>query len=70
MDLLLLILIVLAVLSVGGWGYGYYSTPAVAPGGTVVAAPAYATPLGILGVLVVIALCVMLFTGWRVYPVW
>ena len=67
MDLLLLILIVLAVLSIGGWGYGTYAyRPAVTT--DVVAAPAspaWASPLGILGLLLVIGLLIMLFTGWR-----
>lgn len=68
MDLLLLILIVLAVLSIGGWGYGHYSRPVVT--GEVVAAPAaWSTPLGLLGLLAVIALFVMLFTGWRPFVI-
>ena len=69
MDLLLLILIVLAVLSIGGWGYGYYGPRPVVTGDAVAAPAAWASPLGILGLLAVIALCVMLFTGWRPFVI-
>jgi hypothetical protein len=70
MDLLLLILIVLAVISISGWGYGTYGYRAV-PAGDVVAAPApgWASPLGILGVLLLVGLLMMLFTGWRPFVV-
>jgi hypothetical protein len=36
------------------WGYGYYNRGA------------YASPIGLLGVILIIALLVMLFTGWPV----
>jgi hypothetical protein len=53
MDLLLILLIVLIVLSFGGWGYGTYNRGA------------YANPIGLLGVILLIALLLFLFTGWR-----
>lgn len=49
---LMLILILLLVLALSGSGYGYYS------GG------AYANPLGVLGLLLIIAVVVLLLTGW------
>jgi hypothetical protein len=70
MDILTLALIVVAVIALSGWGYGYYvARPATA--GDVVAAPApgYASPLGIIGLLVVVAVVAMLLTGWRPFVV-
>jgi len=62
MDILLLVLLVLIVLSAGGWGYGrYYATPmepAVGP------AP-YVNPLGLLAMLLIVALVIYLFSGWH-----
>ncbi len=55
MNLLLLALIVLLILTFGGWGYGSYR------GG------AYASPMGILGLLLIIALLLVLFSGWGFY---
>src|SRR5262249_22167116 len=60
MDLLLIILIVLIVLSLGGWGYGYYS---VGPAGTP-PAPMF-NGLGVLALLLIVAVVVLLATGWR-----
>ena len=70
MDPLMIGLIVLAVIALSGWGYGTYAVRP-APGATteVVSAPAWATPLGLLGLLVVIGLIVMLATGWRPFVV-
>jgi hypothetical protein len=70
MDLLLLILIVLLVLSLGGWGYGYYTRPA--PAGDVVAAPAAGMSLlGVLALIFLVAIVLMLVTGWHpLGPVW
>jgi len=48
---LMLILIILIILALGGSGYGYYN------GGT------YASPLGILGALLVIGLILWLLFG-------
>ncbi len=68
MDPLLIALIVLAVIAVGGWGYGTYAVrpgPAVGTTTEVVAAPGWVSPLGIIGLLAVVALVVMFATGWR-----
>jgi hypothetical protein len=71
MDILLLILIVLAVLSVAGWGYGSYAVRPAPAGDVVVASPGWVSPLGVIGLLAVIAILVMLFTNWRPFgPVW
>jgi hypothetical protein len=53
MDLLLLILILLIVLSFSGWGYGYYNRGA------------YSSPIGLLGVILLVLLLLMIFTSWR-----
>jgi hypothetical protein len=49
--MLTILLIVLIILMLGGWGYGRNS------GGS------YGNPMGIIGVLLVIALVVILFRG-------
>jgi hypothetical protein len=70
-DILLLVLIVLAVVSIGGWGYGTYYRPVGPVGGPVVEGPGWVSPLGILGVILIIGILAMLFTGWRpLGPVW
>ena len=72
MDPLTIALIVLAVLLLGGFGYGYYARPVPAATHTVVTEPApagYVTPLGLIGALVVIAVVAMLITGWRPFVV-
>jgi hypothetical protein len=62
MDIVTIAVIVLIVLALGGWGYGYYATPV---------GPAAAGPsplihlLGALALLLIVALVVMLATGWR-----
>jgi hypothetical protein len=57
MYLLMILLIVLLVLAFAGSGYGYYR------GG------AYASPMGVLAVILLIGLVVWLsFGGWPVYP--
>lgn len=68
MDLLLLLLIIVAVIALSGWGYGTYTTRAV-PAETVVAGPAWVSPLGILGMLTIIAIVAMMVTGWRPFVV-
>jgi hypothetical protein len=74
MDPLLIALIIVAVISLGGWGYGTYavrSAPAAAPATTteVAAAPAWASPLGLIGLIVVVGILVMLLTGWKPFLV-
>ena len=69
MDPLLILLIIVAVIAVSGWGYGTYTTRAVPVQTEVVSAPGWVSPLGILGLLAIIALAVMLFTGWRPFVV-
>ncbi len=72
MDLLAIALLVLVILSLSGWGYGYY-TGRPARGDLVSAAEpvpvagpaAWVNPLGILGVLFLLAFIVLLFTSWR-----
>jgi hypothetical protein len=64
MDLLLLLLIVVALLSMGGWGYGTYYTRA--PATTEVAtAPGWVSPMGIIGLIAIVGVLLMLTTGWR-----
>jgi hypothetical protein len=59
---LTILLIVLIVLALGGFGYGYYSVPV---GG----APAgWVNPMGVVGLILVILLILMLTTGWRWAP--
>ena len=55
MDWLTILLIVLIVLALGGWGAGAY-----AGGGNPLV-----HMLGVLGLLLIVALVVMLATGWR-----
>jgi len=70
MDPLLIGLIILAIIALGGWGYGTYAVRP-APGATseVVAAPVWVSPLGIIGLIVVVGIVVMLLTGWRPFVV-
>ncbi|MBY0514076.1 MAG: hypothetical protein K2P78_09225 [Gemmataceae bacterium] len=65
MDPLLIGLIVLAVIALSGWGYGTYGVRPAAGTTEVVAAPAWATPLGVVGLIVVVGAVVMLVTGWH-----
>jgi hypothetical protein len=66
MDPVLIGLIILAVIALGGWGYGTYGMRPVPGAATeVVAAPAWASPLGVIGLLVVVGVVIMLLSGWR-----
>jgi hypothetical protein len=66
MDPLLIALIILAVVALGGWGYGTYAVrPAPAATTEVVSAPGWATPLGIIGLVVVAVVLVSLMAGWK-----
>ena len=69
MDPLLLILIIVAVIALSGWGYGTYTTRAAPATTEVVTAPVWVSPLGILGLLAVIAVVAMFVTGWRPFVV-
>ena len=67
MDPITLTILIIAILALGGWGYGYYTRPAT---GTVVeSGPAPAAPglslLGIIGLILLVAFVVLLATGWR-----
>jgi len=67
-DLLLLLLIVVAIASLSGWGYGTYATRA--PTTTeVVTAPAWVSPIGVIGLIALIGVIAMLVTGWRPFIV-
>ena len=70
MDPLLIGLIIVAIIAFSGWGYGTYGVRP-APGSTteVVAAPAWASPLGLIGLIVVVGIIVMLMTGWKPFLV-
>jgi hypothetical protein len=59
MDLLTILLIVLIVLALGGWGYGSYYPPT--GGGT----SPLVNLLGVVALILITALIVMLITGWR-----
>lgn len=59
MDLITILLIVLIVLALSGWGYGSYYGP---PGG---GTSPLVGALGVLALLLIVALVVMLATGWR-----
>jgi hypothetical protein len=67
-DLLLILLIVLAVLALSGWGYGYYSARPVAVT-DMAAVPASGTSpiihmIGVIGLLALVAFVVLWATGW------
>jgi hypothetical protein len=68
MDLLLIALIVVAVLALSGWGYGYYAARPVAVTDVSAAPASGPSPLvhliGILGLLAIVAFIVLLATGW------
>ena len=70
MDPLLIVLIVVAVIALSGWGYGTYAIRP-APGATteVVGGPAWVSPLGIIGLIVVVGILIMLFSGWHPFVV-
>ena len=68
MDLTLIALIVLAVLALSGWGFGYYAARPVAVSDASAAPAAGPSPtihlLGVVGLLALIAFVVMWATGW------
>jgi hypothetical protein len=68
-DPLLILLIIVAVIAMSGWGYGTYTTRAAPAQTEVVAAPGWVTPLGFIGLLAIVGLLVMLLTGWRPFVV-
>jgi hypothetical protein len=70
MDPLLIGLIIVAVIALSGWGYGTYAVrPASGATTEVVAAPGWVSPLGLIGLIVVVGIAVMLLTGWRPFVV-
>jgi hypothetical protein len=70
MDPLLIVLIIVAVIAFSGWGYGTYAIrPAPAAATEVLAGPAWVSPLGIIGLIVVVGILIMLFTGWQPFLV-
>jgi hypothetical protein len=67
MDFLTITILILAILALGGWGYGAYAVRP-APGTVVETAPGPSpaiTFLGVIGFVLLIAFIVMLATGWR-----
>jgi MYXO-CTERM domain-containing protein len=69
MDLLLIILIVVAVLALSGWGYSYYGARPVAVTDVSAAPASGPSPLihliGVLGLLALVAFIVLWATGWH-----
>jgi hypothetical protein len=66
MDILTICLIIIAVLALSGWGYGTYGYRAApGPATGVVAAPGWVSPLGIIGLIVIVGLIAMWTTGWH-----
>ena len=66
MDPITLLLLIIVILALGSWGYGSYT---VRPGPGVtepVGGPApWVNPIGAIGLLLLIVLLVVLFTGFR-----
>ena len=71
MDILVIALIVLAILSLGSWGYGTYVVRPAPGGGEVVAGPApWVNPIGVIGLLIVAAVVILWLTGtWQPFGV-
>jgi hypothetical protein len=67
MDPVLIVLAVLALLALSGWGYGYTRPPSLA-GGAGPARARWVHPLGALGLFLAALIVLVLVTGWR--PVW
>ena len=61
MDIITIGLIVLIVLALSGAGTGYYYQPAAPAGGT----SPLVGGLGVLALILIVALVVLLATGWR-----
>jgi hypothetical protein len=70
MDILILMLIIVAILALGGWGYGTYAVRP-APGAAVEtpATAAWVNPIGVIGLLAAVAIVFMLATGWRPFVI-
>jgi hypothetical protein len=60
MDPITILMIVLIVLALGGWGYGSYAGPPAGGGPSPLV-----SSLGILALILIVAFIVMLATGWR-----
>lgn len=69
MDPLLILLIVVAVIALSGWGYGTYTTRSAPATTEVVAAPVWISPIGIIGLIAVVAVVAMFISGWRPFVV-
>jgi hypothetical protein len=67
MDIITIAILIIAVLALGGWGYGYYATrPAAGVAVETVPAPNPGLSLlGIIGLILLVAFVVLLATGWR-----
>ena len=65
MDIITISILVLAILAIGGWGYGSYVVQP-APGAVVQTGGSPGlTLLGIIGLILLVAFVVLLATGWR-----
>jgi hypothetical protein len=62
MDILTIALIVLAILALSGWGYGRYSA---VPADAAMGPAPWVNPLGILGLVLLIAVVVLLLGGFQ-----
>jgi hypothetical protein len=60
---------VVAALALGGWGYGFYGRPAVAPDEVIAPAPTWVSPVGVIGLLAIIAVVALLLSGWHPFVV-
>jgi hypothetical protein len=69
MELWLIILLVLAVLALGSWGYSYNTVRPAATTEVVSGPAAGPSPLihllGVIGLILLVAFFVMWLTGWR-----
>lgn len=67
MDFLTLLLILVALFALTGWGYGTYRARRPVPAGVEAAPPArgWTAPLGTIGFLALILVVLMILTGWH-----
>ena len=62
--ILLVVLLVVAVLALGSWGYGSYAARP-APGAVVEPGSGWINILGLIGLVLLVAVVVLWATGWR-----